>query len=245
MGDDVTGSDKRQDLDMLKKMVTQKEIRINPKNVPAYTVLDPINYTWTSNHADAFFLEDNDRRFDVHEVTVAPLPRAFYVGYMKWLDGDGANALHHYLLTYDLTGFDPHGPAMSTPAKEAMKRAGRTELGNWVRDLLAEPDEMLMLKSGAPMIGDLFSNTQLMGLFTDHNEDEARRMSTKRMSMELTRAGCPMVHGGQRIRVKGQPKADRYYAVRNRVKWAKATLEQVKAHLQGEDKPVLPRKKKP
>jgi hypothetical protein len=244
MGDDVTGSDKRQDLDMLKKMITQKEIRINPKNVPAYTVLDPINYTWTSNHADAFFLEDNDRRFDVHEVTVAPLPRAFYVGYMKWLDGEGANALHHYLLNYDLTGFDAQGPAMSTPAKEAMKRAGRTELGNWVRDLLAEPDGMLVMKGGAPMIGDLFTTANLMGLFTNHvGEDEARRMNTKRMSMELNRAGCSLVNGGTQVRLKGVPGRERYYAIRNRAKWDKATLEQIQAHLQGEDKPVLPKKK--
>jgi hypothetical protein len=32
-----------------------------------------VNYYLTSNHADALFLEDEDRRFFVHEVMVNPL----------------------------------------------------------------------------------------------------------------------------------------------------------------------------
>ena len=44
MGDDVTGSDKRADADFLKKLITQKELRVNVKYLPAYTVKDCINY---------------------------------------------------------------------------------------------------------------------------------------------------------------------------------------------------------
>ena len=58
MGDDVTGSDKRADADFLKKLITQKELRVNVKYLPAYTVKDCINYFFTANHPDSFFLED-------------------------------------------------------------------------------------------------------------------------------------------------------------------------------------------
>ena len=82
MGDDVTGSNKRQDADFLKKMITQKELRINAKYTPSYVVPDCINYFFTSNHPDSFFLDDDDRRFFIHEVLATPREEEFYVEYM-------------------------------------------------------------------------------------------------------------------------------------------------------------------
>src|SRR5690606_17830809 len=96
MGDDITGSDKRHDADILKTLITQQELRINPKYVSSYVVPDCINYFFTSNQPDAFFLEDDDRRFFVHEVKVGPLPEEFYMDYELWLHTGGAAAVFHY-----------------------------------------------------------------------------------------------------------------------------------------------------
>ena len=247
MGDDVTGygQEKRQDLDRIKKAITQHSLRVNAKNQPTYSIIDCINYYWTSNHADAFALEDFDRRFAVHHVTAAPLPDEFWVEYFTWLRGPGAAAVHYYLAHYDLTGFNPASKAIASSAKEEMKRASRGPAGNWVRDLLASPDEMLKLRSGAPMIGDLFSITQLVALYADYaGEDEGRRITPNMLARELGRANCRQVHGGNPVHVRDQ-KLDRYYPVRNRDKWMRASLAQIQAHLQGEDVPKPPAKRKP
>lgn len=230
MGDDVTGSDKRQDLDMLKKMITQKEIRINAKNQPTYTLPDCINYIWTSNQPDAFFLEDKDRRFFIHEVTVGPLSDEFYQRYDTWLrSGEGPAAVFQYLLDLDLTGFNPRGRALETDAKKQMTRSARSDLGNWVRDLVAYPDELLAV-GNIKMTGDLFTNKQLIHAYAAHNEVEPHTIAPKRMASELARAGVRQVHGGGVVTGKGL-KADRYYAIRNMDKWAKAPLPEIQAHL--------------
>jgi hypothetical protein len=232
MGDDVTGSDKRQDLDMLKKMITQKEIRINAKNQPTYVLPDCINYLWTSNQPDAFFLEDKDRRFFIHEVTVPPLGDGFYQRYDAWMrSSHGPSAVFNWLLKLDLTGFNPFGKALETEAKGRMTRSARSDLGNWVRDLIAMPDELLMIGQ-MKMEGDLFTNRQLIHAYALHAEVEPATITPKRMSAELARAGVRQVHRGGVVTGKGLT-PDRYYAVRNSDKWASATLQELQEHLTG------------
>jgi hypothetical protein len=102
MGDDISGSNKRQDADLLKKLITQQRIRINAKYVPSYSVPDCINYLFTANHPDSFFLEDDDRRFFIHEVQVGPMDQAFYKEYELWLDTGGAAAVFDYLKSWTL-----------------------------------------------------------------------------------------------------------------------------------------------
>jgi hypothetical protein len=61
LGDEISGSDKRAEADMMKAMITQEEVNINIKYIPQFSIPDCVNYYFTSNHADALFLEDEDR----------------------------------------------------------------------------------------------------------------------------------------------------------------------------------------
>ena len=97
MGDDVAGSNKREDNDLLKTLVTQDEIRVNVKYVPSYTIPDRINYFFNSNHPDAFFLEDTDRRFFINEVLSEKKTQQFYTDYVKLLDNVGSAFLFDWL----------------------------------------------------------------------------------------------------------------------------------------------------
>ena len=87
LGDEVTGSNQRKHADYLKKMITQTQISINQKYIPSYVIDDCINYLFTSNHPDSFFLEDADRRFLIVDVNQAPMEHAFYknllISYVK------------------------------------------------------------------------------------------------------------------------------------------------------------------
>ena len=116
MGDDVTGPDKRKDADYIKKLITQETVRINVKYVPTYVVKDCINYYFTSNSPNAFFLEDTDRRFFIHEVTVGAHPDPdFYDKYAEWMNGPGPKFLARWLMDRDLSNYNPNKPAYVSP----------------------------------------------------------------------------------------------------------------------------------
>jgi len=237
MGDDVTGSNKRADADFLKKMITQSELRINAKYVPSYTVPDCINYFFTSQHPDSFFLEDDDRRFFIHEVLVGPREQKFYSDYVKWLDNGGAEHLFHYLLNLDIGDFNPAAPAFKTSAKERMINTGRSDLASWVRQLIFDPEYALSLGS-ATSAKDLYTSKQLLAFY---DPDGHTGTTANGLGRELARAGLRQVCDGKPVRSPDGAQG-RYYAVRNVDKWAKASQEQVARHLA--DGAKLVRKKK-
>lgn len=227
MGDDVTGSDKRQDNDLLKKLITQKTVRVNIKFLPTYVVPDCINYFFTANHPDAFFLEDDDRRSFVHEVEVGPLSEEFYVGYDLWLASGGPSYLHRWLLQLDLDDFNPAAPAFRTAAKERMIADVRSDLGSWVRELLVAPDALLKV-GDLPIDKDLFSNRELLRLY---DPDGRTRTTANGLGRELKRAGARQVLDGVGVKLP-EGGVDRLYAVRNPEKWLSADTKAISHHLE-------------
>ena len=232
LGDDVTGSDKRADADFLKKLITQKELRVNPKYVSSYVVPDCINYFFTANHPDSFFLEDDDRRFFIHEIQVGPLPEEFYMDYSMWLDGEGPGALFHYLLNYDTKGFNPSAPAFKTMAKERMIANVQSDLGTWVRLLRDTPDYMLRIGE-IPIQKDLFTSAELHALY----DSEGRtKVTANGMARELSKVGFRQIMDGKQIRMPNGQQL-RLYAVRNRDRWlAETSMQEIVDHLIGENK---------
>lgn len=226
MGDDVTGSDKRQDNDLLKKLITQRELRVNKKYMPEYVVPDCVNYYFTSNHPDAFFLEDDDRRYFIHEVLVGPLDESFYVDYGLWLETTGPAALFHWLLQLDLGDFNPSAPARRTLAKEQMTADGKSDLGNWVHRLRLEPDSVLRI--GQVVVpGDLFTTGELLAVY---DPTGVKRVTANGLGRELRRASVPRANRGMPIR--GPTGTDRYYIIRNHPKWINATAAELTSQLQ-------------
>ncbi len=229
MGDDVTGKDCRPYADKLKTLITQKEIRVNVKYVPSYVVPDCINYFFTSNHSDSFYLEDNDRRFFVHDVQVTPREDAFYADYMKWLDKEeGGAALFYYLLNLDLGDFNPSAAAHKTKAKSHMIEGGRSDLASWVADLKRYPSDVL--KEGKiPLKRDLYTSKELLKLY---DPDDKGRVKARGMARELSNAKIKQVYEGESF--AGPDGQARYFAVRNEERWLKASLREIKAHLNKE-----------
>ena len=195
MADEITGggSNKKHIADRLKSMITQKELRLNPKYVPSYAVPDCINYFFTSNHADAFFLEDDDRRFFIHEVTQPPLqPEDFRNRYLNWLEagqGRGTRALFHYLLTLDLTDFDPQGRAPETAAKREMTENVRGELAAWCHQLLEDPARTLVI-GDVSLPRTVFTTAELLSIY---DATGATGTSKTQMGRALRNAGLNKV----------------------------------------------------
>lgn len=225
MGDDVTGSNKRADNDLLKKLITQRELRVNTKFMPEYVVPDCVNYLFTSNHPDAFFLEDGDRRFFIHEVLTTPMSEDFYMEYILWLDTTGPAALFHYLKNLELDDFNPSAPARRTVAKEQMTADTRSDLGDWVFKLRSEPDSVLRVGE-AVVPGDLFTSGELLAIY---DPAEGKRLTANGLSRELRRAGVPRANRG--LPVRGVNGTDRFYIIRNVEKWLDATPSQLHEQL--------------
>lgn len=228
MGDDVTGQNKRSDADFLKKLITQRELRVNGKYVPTYVVPDCVNYLFTANHPDSFFLEDDDRRFFIHEVTVGPLPEEFYTEYELWLDTGGAEALFDHLLRLDLGDFNPSAPAFKTLAKERMTSNVQSDLASWVRTLKSSPGQLLRVGE-VEVTKDLFTSKELLDFY-----DPTGRTGTTAngVGRELARAGVRQVLSGRPVRTADGFQA-RYYAVRNADRWLKASVDDLAKHVEG------------
>jgi Domain of unknown function (DUF3854)/Family of unknown function (DUF5906) len=216
MGDDVTGSNKREDNDLLKKLITQKELRVNTKFMPEYVVPDCINYFFTSNHPDSFFLEDDDRRFFIHEVSSPPMHEDFYAEYDLWLHSGGASYLFNYLLNYDLGMFNPAAPAKRTIAKDQMTADTKSDLGSWVQLLKSDPDAVL--KVGSVVVpGDLFTSADLLAIY---DPEGTKRLTANGMTRELRRSAVMRANKG--IMLKGPSGPGRYFILRNVSKWIEA-----------------------
>lgn len=221
LGDEISGSDKRSDMDLMKTMITQEEITINIKFIPQFTVPDCVNYYLTSQHADALWLEDEDRRFFVHEVPhERPLPLEFYAAYEKWLKSDGASYLMYWLQNRTIDkDFNPKGPAPRTAARERMINMGKSDMDGWCKDLRGQPDHILRLGQMRHQ-RDLFTSKELLEMYLRDNENASGKATPGTLARALARAGFKQAYDGMPISTL-DGKSGRYYIIRNRDKWLK------------------------
>lgn len=212
MGDEITsgGENKRSSADRMKSMITQKLLRLNPKYISSYTVPDCVNYYFTSNHPDSFFIDDNDRRYFVHEVRGSAMDRLFYNEYQTWLNDTGPAALFYYLLNLDMAGFDPAGKAPSTTSKLDMIDSGRSDVASWVASLREDPDRVLQV-GGKPLPYQLWTTSELHGLYDPQRET---RVTANGLARELRRGGFYKVYDGQNVPTALSGR-QRLWAIRN------------------------------
>ena len=222
LGDEISGTDKRAESDELKAVITQEEISINTKNIPEYTIPDCINYYFTSNHADAFYIEDKDRRYAIHEVMQdEPLPDQFYVEYNTWRRNGGPGYLFYNLLNRDISNFNPAAPAFKTAARARMVVHGRSDLGSWVADLRDNPDAHLIFGKMKHQ-RDIFTAKDILALY-QQNHDAAGKVTINGMARALAAAGFVQANKGMPITTPaGQ---GRYYIIRNTDKWKKTNTK--------------------
>lgn len=223
LGDEVTGSDKRVDANRLKSLITAEEMTINAKFIPAYVIPACVNYMFTSNAPDAFFLEDTDRRFFIHEVTGKPAAPGFYAEYDKWRRGEGPAFLFDYLLRVSLKDFNPMASAPMTRAKEEMIFGTKSDLGVWCREMLEEPTLNLRpLGEGAAQRADLLTAAQLLRCY---DTEGTSRVTTMGLGRELKRCGARQLPV-----VKTATGTQRLYVIRNASKWEKAKPKDIAEH---------------
>lgn len=213
--DDISSHDTRQRADLLKKLITQREFNVNLKHVPQFTMPDFINYYFTSNHGDAFYLDEHDRRLFIHEVVVGKLPVKFYDAYYEWLNGEGPSALLHYFQReLDYSDFCPTAAPPVTDAKREMIEGVRSELDAWLASL-SDLDLAGRELWTAAELADKFNAAAL-----------GRRVPPNAFGRRLRRF-CPCVG----LVEEGEGRRARYYAVKSGEKWMKAPGKEKASHV--------------
>ena len=201
LGDEISVTEKRSVSERLKSMLTQERVLVEEKYQIPYLIDDHANYYFTSNYPDAFYVEEDDRRFFIHEVTAKPLTAASRDRYFAWLEGRGAAALFDYLLKVDLTGFDPFERPPLTDAKTEMIQMGTSDVRRWIEDVKRDPAAAL----GRPTTAPACYLTTVARLVSRYRAEADRPMDAAWMGKELAKASVRKAAGGSpNIRVDGR-----------------------------------------
>lgn len=206
MADEITsGSDNKRGMsDYLKSLVTREVMHINQKFIPTYEIPDRLNWYFTSNHPDAVFLEDDDRRYFIHEVTDEALPDSFWTKYEQWIRRDlyanapGPDALFYHLLNLDMGDFNPRARAPMTDAKMNMMALGKSELGNWIKNLREDPDSVLRMGT-VTIPYRLYRAEDLLAIY---DPEGTKRITSIGVARELARQGFVKVANGYGVQTK-------------------------------------------
>lgn len=224
LGEEVTSSDRRRDSDKLKFMTTRTTVSINVKYQPRYELPDYVNYLFTSNHPDAFFVEPSDRRLFIWEAPRNTSDPGLYTRADDWMHSKGgASALLYYLLNeVDCRGFNPKGHAPGSASKNAMVELSASDLDIYARSVMEDPEGTLTSLGPRAKSCDLFTIDELLEVF---DPGQMRRTTKIAMAKALRRAGAlPMEPTTTRVGTK------KLYAVRNEETWAKSSHGQRDTH---------------
>ena len=121
----LSREDRYSHIGTLKHMITGRDMRINPKNLPERVEANHLNSTFLSNEPQPIPLELEDRRFLVIEARNKITEER--VNQLRKLMDEGVSAaFYHYLLHYPLGDFNPHTKPIMTEAKRRIIRYGRS-----------------------------------------------------------------------------------------------------------------------
>lgn len=103
----VSRQDRSHHQGMLQALITQPTVQINTKNMPIREESNHANFMFFSNQQVPLIINPRDRRYTVIKVEEVHPPEYFAAIDAELADG-GAEAFMHYLLNYDLQGFDQY-----------------------------------------------------------------------------------------------------------------------------------------
>lgn len=131
-----TMSGDRKDLaNKLKPLITQPTVRVNEKNVKPYDIPNTVNFMMFSNHENAAYIEDKDRRYFVIICNQDPKPFGYFDDlYDNYIRTDKIGAFYQFLLEHDVSHFNPYKPAPDTPDKRTVQQATRGGVEAWLDD---------------------------------------------------------------------------------------------------------------
>jgi hypothetical protein len=124
---ELSQGDKRSTVNGLKDLITEKTVKILEKYARTYETKNTVNFIFFSNHADAIYAEQLDRRFFVVYNDRAPREPKYYETLYKTFAEKYAE-IYNFLMTVDLSDFYPYRAPPMTEGKKIILNQSKTEL---------------------------------------------------------------------------------------------------------------------
>ncbi len=177
--DEVSSADKRPVSDRIKGWITTSKNKINVKNEPKFDQPNVIKYVFLSNHPDAVFMNETDRRFFVVEATSKLLPELQAKEFVTWRDTGGLSSLLEFLVQVDTSKFNPKVPAPINASKREMIEDNLSDLERWLKEIIDSSNLTSLLGREICTANELCSRYK----------HEKREVSSKAMTGALRKFG--------------------------------------------------------
>jgi Bifunctional DNA primase/polymerase, N-terminal/Family of unknown function (DUF5906)/Primase C terminal 2 (PriCT-2) len=204
----------------LRAWITDDDIAIHPKGLPAHSMPNHFFTTATSNEDDAAAIDNNDRRWGIHEMHAAQFtePEQEWIHTEFLLTPRAAGVLRHYFLSIDLDGFQASAKAPETEARQQMIASSVSP----EMDLLRTAFE----QCSAPLDKDVVITADVADYIRRNTRSAPSNDKVGKMLGRL---------GGKAIQFRmGVPKY-RAIVMRNHAQWMGAYGPAIMAHISGDD----------
>ena len=197
LAEEIAGNDARRYVSKLKHLVTGHSIHINKKGIEPFDYPNKANFLFTSNYSNALYIDEDDRRYFVHELRTK-LPAAWWRQYSKWLyEQNGAAHLHQWFIDRDVSEFDPTGAALVTKSHLKVVEDSRSELDSWIFGLREDPDGYL--RRGDVIIPyRLWTTQELFDLYVAGDANN-KKVTANTVGRALAKAGFQQANKGNWI----------------------------------------------
>ncbi len=122
-------------MNMLKPYITEPTIRVDVKHQRPYEIENFANFIFFTNHEDALKIKNDERRYFIAWSDDRPNPKEYYIDLFAW-ERQNRGVILSWLLSRDLSQFNPSAPPPATEGKLRMVRAGRDEIEAWLEELI-------------------------------------------------------------------------------------------------------------
>ena len=126
--DEAVWSHKLELAESINNETTAQQITINEKYGPQYTIRNVCETWFTSNRTDSIFLKNRDRRCAAFRAVEEKLCPEKAKAYREWFEGEGKQYVMHFLMTRDISKFNPHADA---PLNEFKKELIEDSMNEW------------------------------------------------------------------------------------------------------------------
>jgi cytidylate kinase len=117
----------------LKSLISEKRLRVETKYARTYTTTNAANFIFLSNKIDAIKSDREDRRLFVIYNNTDPREQEYYTRLFRMIEND-AEAVREYLLTVDVSSFNPHRRPPKTAGWEMLARASESDLSAFLSE---------------------------------------------------------------------------------------------------------------
>jgi len=229
---EVSAPDRRADADLYKSMVTRKTNTVNIKYGVKYEQRNLVRQILTSNHCDAVFATDDERRFFGVESKAPEMTAEEIARMLRWRNAENgpAHLLYYFLKRKIGDGFNATSPAPKTVDFYEIVEANRSPLETFVKSILDDPygelvkDPYSQAKGAARVENrDVYSIKELLGFMKDAQTHSEKALGNA--FRNTRRTARPNNKDGQ-VRLRDRSVSPRLWAITNIDFWKKASPRQ-------------------